>query len=142
LEHLNTRLLSLADCDPDLRVVDGADDNLAPVMHVGNADPAMQNADGVPLFAESQGHGCVLGLQYEIGASGGVVPVPLPVAMRSPAGFGLAVVAAQLAAVRPARAMAVSGMDFASASGGACSVKCFCVQLLGGGVSKTAVVPP
>ncbi len=67
----------------------------------GTADPAMQNADGV-LVVE-QGHGFVLGLQHEIDE--GVVPL----AVGSPAGFGLA---AQLAAV--GSAMAVSGLDFAS----------------------------
>jgi hypothetical protein len=69
----------------------------------GTADPAMQNADGV--LVEAQGHGYVLGLQHEIG--GGVVPL----AVGSPAGFGLAA-HWQLAAV--GSAMAVIGLDFAS----------------------------
>jgi hypothetical protein len=57
------------------------------------ADRTMQNADAGGVLVEAQGHGYdVLGLQHEIG--GGVVPL----AVGSPAGFGL-LVAAQFAAV-------------------------------------------
>ncbi len=106
---LNIKLLSLADCDADLRVVDVA----APAMQLeeGIADPAMQNADGVLVEAQPEGHGYVLGLQHEIGGGGcGAIG---SLAVGSPAGFGLA---AQLAAV--GSAMAVSGLNFASGASG------------------------
>ena len=68
---------------------------------VGNdqAGPVMQNEDGV--LAVAQGHGYVLGLQYDE-EGGGDVLGPL-------VGFGLA---AQLAAV--GLAMSVSELDFSS----------------------------
>ncbi len=52
---LNTKLLSLADCDADLRVVDVAASAMQ--LEEGTSDPAMQNADGV--LVEAQGHGYV-----------------------------------------------------------------------------------
>ncbi len=87
---LDTKLLSLADCDADLRVVDVAAPTMQLQVEEGTADPAMhwQNADGV--LVEAQGHGCVLGLQHEIGG-GMMVPlaVTVTVGLGSPAGFGL-----------------------------------------------------
>jgi hypothetical protein len=121
---LNTKLLSLAECDADL--IEDADENremllmedgvandvpvdlsiLAPAqpeLPVGNDQdgPVMQHADGVLVVA--QGHGYVLGLQHDEDGGGDVLG-PL-------AGVDLA---AQLAAV--GLAMSVSELEFASAN--------------------------
>ncbi len=118
-----TILLSLADCDADLRVVDVTGENSAMLAVALEEDVGSNDAppaDRLLQALEAPRHEYhVLGLQYEI--VGSVVPL----AVGSLAGFGMA----QLAAV--GSAMAVSLLDFASDGVDVCSVKRFRVQLLG-----------
>ena len=139
---LNTKLLSLADCDADL--IDEADEDremllmedgvandvdlsLQLELPVGNdqAGPVMQNADGVQVVA--QGHGYVLGLQHDEDGGGDVLG---PQAL---AGFGLA---AQLAAV--GLAMSVSDLEFSS--GGSFGSASATGSASGGSVGSGSVV--
>ena len=139
---LNTKLLSLADCDADL--IDEADEDremllmedgvandvdlsLQLELPVGNdqAGQVMQNADGVQVVA--QGHGYVLGLQHDEDGGGDVLG---PQAL---AGFGLA---AQLAAV--GLAMSVSDLEFSS--GGSFGSASATGSASGGSVGSGSVV--